>query len=224
MRLIPQIWIPIGVHGEMRPWHYAKRRNVFGQIVEVVQHAHQPGAASFKAEDLRAVGLPVRMQANAGMTGLRAGIGVRHERDLISEEQPQKSDGGRMPNQLGDRAARKLQVRANPLVDAVIDRGGFEPGSRLFQFTNLIRAKQTGKNCVPLHLERIDFPALRQRGPVMAIDIFCHPLFITTLYPRTAPDKANHNLGRAPIQPYGHRAAGRLAFISLKCCASTNTC
>ena len=115
------------MHRKMRARHHPKRRDFGGQVIQVIQHADQARAASLVSENLRAVRLAVGVQADAGMAGLGSRVAVSHEDDLVAEQRPQEFQGHRMGDQIGDRAAQKLEVAAHSLVDAIIHRDRFEP-------------------------------------------------------------------------------------------------
>ena len=97
------IGVAIFVEREMGAGHHAKRGDFRSEVFQIIEYANHDRHAAFVPEDLRAVGLAVGVNADAGVAGFRAGVAVMRQQDFVAQELLEEGDGGGVGNQLGDR-------------------------------------------------------------------------------------------------------------------------
>src|SRR4029453_14972927 len=149
----------------------SKRRNLRCQFIQVVQDSDQPGTATFKSKDLRAIGLPIGMKTDAGVSRFRTRIGVGHQDNLIPHQLFEKCNRGRMGSQFGDRASFKLDVGSYLLVNTIVYGFRLKLGSLSLESGNVLTRQEVGQDYVAFDFNVTNPLTQRKSCPVNRNDV-----------------------------------------------------
>ena len=197
--------------------NHAKRRHLGRQVIEVVEHADGEGTTAVVPENLRAVGLPVRVQTDTGRARLGAVVPVAEKDDLVAEDLAQKINGRRMGDEIGHSPPFKLDLGLAALVRTVVARRGLPDFSLGLEAGDVLGAEQVGNDQIAFELDVADALAQREGGPVAVVDgglLHGRLSSVEIIYPYTAallPPVPCVNCRSAPLRPFPRSRKSRLA-------------
>ena len=161
----------------MGPGHHTKGRNVESEIVEIVEDADRRRTRTIQTEDLRSIGLAIRVQADPGRTRFRTVVAVTQKQDLISKDGAQQFEGRLVSDQVRRRTPFPLNISATTLVRAVVAWDRLPCRGLCLQACQMVFVQQIRDDQIPFQLDLPDSISQAQRRPVPIVDFDVIRLF-----------------------------------------------